>query len=106
MRTLSEINVESSEEEIVKFCQDVPMMALSAEMKQMFMDYGIGLLSQKQQQKLLIEQNKYNKSQLVWARVVAITAIVSIFVALGILKFNPETLNRNFSFFVATSSPK
>lgn len=67
MRILSEINIDSTEEQILKFCQEVPMMALDVQMRQMYMDYGTNLLLLKQQQKLLIEQNIYNRRQLFWS---------------------------------------
>lgn len=98
MRILSEINIHSTEEQILKFCQDVPMMAMDVQVRQMYMDYATNLLALKQQQKLLIEQNQYNQRQLFWARVVAISTVLSVLVALGILSFNPQTFNRTFGF--------
>jgi len=101
MRTLSEINIHSTEQQILQFCQAIPMMALDVQMRQMYMDYSINLLALKQQQKLLDEQNQYNQKQLVWARTVAITAIVSVLVTLGLLKFDPQTSSRPFGFWMA-----
>lgn len=104
MRLLSEINFESTEEKILKFCQDISMMGLDVQVRQMYMDYGTNLLTIKQQQKLLIEQNEYNKKQLNWTRVMAVATVVSVLIALGFLKFDQERLDRNLNIFSGQKS--
>ena len=64
MRTLKEININSTEEEISKFCEDIPLLGLNSEIRQMYMDYATSLLIVKQQQKLLADQNSFNEKTL------------------------------------------
>lgn len=93
-------NLDVSEEDILGYAQQIPLMPdLSPEVRHMYMDYTTSLLTLKQQQKLLAEQNRYNQKQLIWTRVMAIATVVSVLVALGILKFNSETLDRNLNLF-------
>src|SRR3989344_5791675 len=100
------LDIKASEDEILAFAKDIPLIGISAEVRQMYMNYTIGLLSLKQQEKLLIAQNDYNRKQVFWARTVAITAILTFLVTLGILKYNPETFNKSFGFTSATSTVK
>jgi len=88
MRTLSEINLKSTEDEITKFCEDVPMMGLGSEVRQMYMEYGINLLVLKQQQKLLDEQGGYNKKQLFWSRILAVATISVAVATILLVKFS------------------
>ena len=87
MRTLSEITINSSDEEIKEFCEAVPMMGLGSEMRQMYMDYGINLLNLKQQLKLLKEQEDYNKKQLTWSRILAVGTWALVIATLLLVKF-------------------
>ncbi len=87
MRTLSEINVNSTEEEITKFSQEVPMMSLSSEIRQMYMNYATSLLVVKQQQKLINDQQLYNEKQLFWSRILAIGTWALVVATLLIVKF-------------------
>lgn len=88
MRILSEININSTEEEISKFCEAVPMMGLGSEMRQMYMDYGINLLNLKQQQKLLNEQNNYNRKQLFSSWILNVGTWALVLVTLLLVNFD------------------
>ena len=99
-------DMKANEDEILAFANEIPLMGISAEIRQMYMNYTIGLLYIKQQEKLLTAQNEYNSKQVFWARTVAITTILALLVSLGILKFNPETFNKNFGFTDPASTVK
>lgn len=87
MRLLSEVSIDSSEGEIIKFCEGIPMMALDVQVRQMYMDYGTTLLTLKQQQKLLIEQNIYNNKQLFWSRTLTVATWALVVATLLLIKY-------------------
>lgn len=87
MRTLSEININSNDEEIFKFCEEVQMTGLSPEIRQMYLHYATSLLGLKQQQRLLNEQNDYNKNQLYWSRALTIGTFALVVATLLLVKF-------------------
>ena len=86
MKTLSEVNINSTEEQIFKFCEEVPMTGMSSEMREMYLHYGTSLLALKQQQKLLIEQNTYNQKQLFWSRTLTIGTWALVVATLLLIK--------------------
>jgi len=95
MRTLREININSTEEEIYKFCEDVPMMGLSSEMREMYLHYATSLLSLKQQQKLLNDQSVFNEKLLKQNRNLTIATWGAVFIALASIFWNYWTFHQN-----------
>ena len=87
MRTLTEININKTEEEITKFAQEIPLMSPSSEIRQMYMDYATSLLLAKQQQKLMEDQRKYNKEQLSLSRNLVIATWALVIATLLIIKY-------------------
>lgn len=107
----SDLNFHSKEDEIVATLKELSSARVNnghwhLEYDESFTNYVLQILHLKQQEKLLIEQNQYNRKQILWARVVAITAVLTFLVTLGILKFNPDTFARNFGPAAPTSTAK
>ncbi|MGC9610607.1 MAG: hypothetical protein ABSE68_00025 [Minisyncoccia bacterium] len=69
-------DVNSSEEEIVTFCQQEaggnPGVGVGHEMR---LNYGLNLLAHKQQQKLLANQDNSNRNLIFWTKILALTTI-------------------------------
>jgi len=72
--TINDIKIDSPEKDILEFCKNEADQApgYGHEMK---LNYGLNLLSIKQQKKLIDDQNTYNQDQLFWSRVLAVATI-------------------------------
>jgi multisubunit Na+/H+ antiporter MnhG subunit len=55
---------------------------------------------------MLKKQDEYNSKQLFWSRSVAITAVLALLAALGIVKFHPDAFAKNFGTSAAKSTTK
>ncbi len=87
MKKLSDIKINSTEEQIIEFCEAVPMLPdLSSEMREMYLHYGTSLLTLKQEEKLLAEQNTYNQKQLFWSRALTVGTWALVLVTLLLVK--------------------
>lgn len=62
MKEIENLNIETSEEDLIAFCRNVPLApSLSSEVRAMYQNYAISLLSLKQQKKLLEDQRDSSK---------------------------------------------
>jgi hypothetical protein len=81
------INLDSSEEDIVNFC-NLESNQSPGYGHEMRLNYGLNLLSLKQQKSLVQEQNHYNNKQLFWSRVLAVATIALVIATILLVKFN------------------
>ncbi len=90
-----EYNLDTSEEELIKECQKNQNIWIEADAQNLRLNYLIGLLSLKQQRKLLTEQNKFNEKLLeknsslvkaTWVLAFATIGLAIITIALIIFK--------------------
>ena len=85
--TINDIKIDSSEKDILDYCKYEADQApgYGHEMK---LNYGLNLLSIKQQKKLLDDQNTYNKNQLFWSRIIAVATIMLALATILLVKFH------------------
>jgi hypothetical protein len=77
-------NLDSSEEEIISWLQEVPLMGKGAEIRQMDINYGLGLLQIKLQKSIANDQHNTSTSLIraTWALAFATIALVFATIAL------------------------
>jgi hypothetical protein len=86
---ISNINISSSDQEIVEFCRQAiaDKYFTSSHQQDLYLNYGISLLNLKQQQRLQKEQQNYNNTQLFWSRILTIATIVTALATIALIKF-------------------
>lgn len=87
---IGQVDMTSSEEEITNFCQQATTAIFTSrfEVREMYLNYGLSLLNIKQQQRLLKEQEIYNRKQLFWSRILAIATICLALATILLVKFH------------------
>jgi hypothetical protein len=86
---ITQASLSSTDEEIVEFCRraTTAMWTSRFEAREMYLKYGISLLNLKQQQRLLRDQQEYNRKQLFWSRILAIATIGIALATVLLIKF-------------------
>lgn len=87
---IGEIDISSSDDDIVEFCRRAAAAVWTPqfEVRNMYLNYGFSLLKLKQEQRLLREQQEYNRKQLFWSRVLSVATIGIALATVLLVKFS------------------